>query len=140
MTAPAFDGGRVLAAILFEATMNREVGGVPSSAALWRRGIVPFLKLDRGLEPEADGVQLMKPIPELKGLLQRAKDLEIFGTKMRSLIRSASATGIEAVVAQQFHVAAQIARTGLLPILEPEVLLCADQRELAETMLHEALR
>jgi fructose-bisphosphate aldolase class I len=139
MTAPAFTGRRILAAILFEATMERELDSVPVPVALWRRGIVPFLKVDRGLEPEADGVQLMKPIPDLYMLLQRAKELGVFGTKARSLIRSASATGIRAVVAQQFDIAAQIARRGLLPILEPEVSLQADDRLAAETMLHDAL-
>lgn len=139
MTAPAFTGRRILAAILFEATMDGQADGAPVPEALWRRGIVPLLKVDQGLAPEADGVQLMKPIRDLDPLLQRAKQLGVFGTKMRSLIKGASITGIRAIVAQQFQLGAQIAHRELLPILEPEVSLDASDRASAETMLHDAL-
>ena len=140
ITAPSFTGARILAAILFERTMDGEADGVPVPTALWNRGVVPMLKMDKGLEDEADGVQLMKPIPGLDPLLARAKSLGVFGTKMRSVVKSASATGIAAIVAQQFEIAAQIAGHGLMPILEPEVSLKSPDRAAAETMLHDALR
>ncbi|WP_242096931.1 fructose bisphosphate aldolase [Sphingomonas sp. CROZ-RG-20F-R02-07] len=140
ITAPSFTGARILAAILFERTMDGEADGVPVPTALWNRGVVPMLKMDKGLEDEADGVQLMKPIPGLDPLLARAKSLGVFGTKMRSVVKSASATGIAAIVAQQFEIAAQIAGHGLMPILEPEVSLKSPDRAAAETMLHDELR
>ena len=122
MTAPAFTGARIVAAILFEATMDGEVRGKPVPAFLWQeRGVVPFLKVDKGLEAEKDGVSLMKPMPALDPLLARAVKLGIFGTKMRSVVNLPSKDGIAAIVAQQFDVGAQIARHGLMPILEPEV-------------------
>jgi fructose-bisphosphate aldolase class I len=122
MTAPAFTEAKVIAAILFEGTMDGEVRGKPTPAFLWEeRDVIPFVKVDKGLEPEQDGVQLMRPMPELEVLLTRAVKLGVFGTKMRSVINLPSKDGIIAVVAQQFEVAAQIAETGLTPIIEPEV-------------------
>src|SRR5438067_10160144 len=122
MTAPAFTGEKVIATILFEGTMDGEVRGKPTPSFLWEdREVVPFVKVDKGLEQEKDGVQLMRPMPELDALLTRAVKLGVFGTKMRSVINLASKDGIAAVVAQQFEVAAQIARQGLMPIIEPEV-------------------
>lgn len=140
VTAPSFNGARVLAAILFERTMDGQADGVPVPTALWNRGVVPFLKMDKGLEDEADGVQLMKPLPGLDDLLARAKGLGVFGTKMRSVVKGVSKTGIAAVAAQQFDVAAQILGHGLMPILEPEVSLKMDGRAEAETILHDELR
>ena len=122
VTAPAFSGAKVIAAILFEATMDGEVKGRPTPAYLWEdRRVVPFVKVDKGLEAERDGVSLMRPMPELDTLLARAVKLGVFGTKMRSVINLASKAGIAAVVAQQFEVAARIASHGLMPIIEPEV-------------------
>src|ERR1700732_737 len=122
MTAPAFTGTKVIATILFEGTMDGEVQGKPTPAFLWEeRGVIPFVKVDKGLEAEKDGVQLMRPMPELDALLTRAVKLGVFGTKMRSVINLASKEGIAAVVSQQFAVAAQIAGHGLMPIIEPEV-------------------
>ena len=135
ITAPSFTGEKVLAAILFEKTMDGEADGVAVPTALWRRGVVPFLKIDKGLEDEADGVQLMKPMPGLDALLARAKGLGVFGTKERSTIRLASASGIAAIVAQQFEVARQVIAAGLMPILEPEVLIKSDERAAAEAIL-----
>src|SRR3984957_5165255 len=121
MSAPAFTGAKVIAAILFEATMDGQAQGKPVPAFLWEeRGVVPFLKVDKGLEAEADGVSLMKPIPGLDALLARAVKLGIFGTKMRSTINLPSESGIAAIAKQQFEVGAQISRHGLVPILEPE--------------------
>ena len=121
MTSPAFTGAKVIAAILFERTMDGEAQGKPVPAFLWEdRGVVPFLKVDKGLEAEKDGVPLMKPMPGLDALLDRAVKLGVFGTKMRSVINLASKTGIAAIVAQQFEVAAQISAHGLMPIIEPE--------------------
>ena len=136
MTAPAFTGAKVIAAILFEGTMDGEVRGKPTPAFLWEeRGVVPFVKVDKGLEPENDGVQLMRPMPELDALLTRAVKLGVFGTKMRSVINLASKDGIAAVVAQQFEVAAQIAGHGLMPIIEPEVSIKSPDKAGAEAIL-----
>ena len=139
ITAPSFTGRRILAAILFERTMDGEADGVPVPTALWQRGVVPFLKMDKGLEDEADGVQLMKPLPGLDALLDRAKGLGVFGTKMRSVVKGASPSGIAAIVRQQFAVAAQISDHGLMPILEPEISLKAADRAAAEAILHDEL-
>lgn len=136
MTAPAFTGERILGAILFENTMAREVEGRSTSAYLWEvKHVVPFLKVDKGLADEANGVQMMKPMPALAELLERANAHGIFGTKMRSVIKQANAQGIAAVVDQQFEVGRQIVAAGLVPIIEPEVdIHCADKAE-AETLL-----
>lgn len=136
MTAPAFTGERILGAILFENTMDREVEGRSTSAYLWEvKHVVPFLKVDKGLADEANGVQMMKPMPALAELLERANAQGIFGTKMRSVIKQANAQGIAAVVDQQFEVGRQIVAAGLVPIIEPEVdIHCADKAE-AETLL-----
>lgn len=140
MTAPAFHGNKIIAAILFEATMNGKVRGKPIPTFLWEdRGIVPFLKVDKGLEVEKDGVSLMKPIPGLDDTLERAVRLGIFGTKMRSTIHLASRSGIAAVVVQQCEIAAQIAAKGLLPILEPEILIGSPDKAGAEQLLLEEL-
>ncbi len=136
MTAPAFTGAKVIAAILFEGTMDGEVRGRPTPTFLWQeRGVVPFVKVDKGLEPEKDGVQLMRPTPELGALLTRAVRLGVFGTKMRSVINLPSQDGIAAVVAQQFDVAAQIAGYGLIPIIEPEVSIRSPNKAAAEAIL-----
>ena len=136
MTAPAFTGAKVIAAILFEGTMDGEVRGKPVPAFLWEeRGVIPFVKIDKGLEAENDGVQLMRPMPELDALLKRAVKLGVFGTKMRSVINLASKDGIAAIVAQQFEVAAQIAEHGLMPIIEPEVSIKSPGKAGAEAIL-----
>jgi fructose-bisphosphate aldolase class I len=136
MTSPAFRGDKVIGAILFQATMDGQAKDKPVPAFLWEdRGIVPFLKVDKGLEAEKDGVQLMKPIPDLDALLARAVKLGIFGTKMRSVIKLASKEGISAIVAQQFELGAQIAKHGLIPILEPEVSIKSPQKSDAEAIL-----
>ena len=136
MTAPSFTGDKVIGAILFEKTMDGEAEGQPVPTYLWeQRGVVPFLKVDKGLEPEQDGVQLMKAIPGLNSLLERAVGLGIFGTKMRSVINLASRSGIAAIVEQQFALAEQIAAHGLVPILEPEALIKSAEREAAEDIL-----
>ncbi len=140
MTAPAFTGERVLGAILFEGTMDGEAQGRPVPAFLWReRGVVPFLKVDKGLEAEKDGVSLMRPMPGLDELLARAVRLGIFGTKMRSVISLASREGIAAIVAQQFEVAARIAGHGLVPIIEPEVSIKSPDKAGAEAILRDEL-
>lgn len=140
MSSPAFTGDKVIAAILFERTMDGQAQGKPVPSYLWEdRGVVPFLKVDKGLETEADGVSLMKPIPGLDPLLDRAVGLGVFGTKMRSTINLASKTGIDAIVAQQFEIAEQIARHGLVPILEPEVLIKSPDKPAAEALLLEQL-
>jgi fructose-bisphosphate aldolase class I len=140
MTAPAFTGDKVIGAILFEGTMDGAARGKPVPAFLWgERGVVPFLKVDKGLEADKDGVRLMKPIPGLGALLERAVKLGIFGTKMRSVINLASKEGIAAIVRQQFEVAADIAEHGLMPILEPEVLITSPAKAAAETILREEL-
>jgi fructose-bisphosphate aldolase, class I len=136
MTAPAFTSAKIIAAILFEATMDGEAQGRPVPAFLWEeRGVVPFLKVDKGLDAENDGVSLMKPIPGLDGLLARAVKLGIFGTKMRSVISLPSKAGIAAVVAQQFDLGAQIAGHGLMPIIEPEVSIKSPDKRGAEAIL-----
>ena len=136
ITAPAFTGAKVIATILFEATMDGQARERPVPAFLWEeRGVVPFLKVDKGLEAEADGVSLMKPMPALDALLTRAVKLGIFGTKMRSVINLPSKQGIAAVVMQQFDVAAQIAGHGLMPIIEPEVSIKSPDKAGAETIL-----
>jgi fructose-bisphosphate aldolase class I len=141
VTAPSFNGNKVIAAILFEKTMDGEAHGQPVSAYLWKeRGVVPFLKVDKGLEAEKDGVQLMKPIPGLDDLLARAAKLNMFGTKMRSVINLASESGIAAIAEQQFAFAEQIAAHGLVPILEPEALLKSQEREAAEEILFRELK
>jgi fructose-bisphosphate aldolase class I len=140
MTAPAFTGAKVIAAILFEGTMDGQAREKPVPTFLWKeRGVVPFLKVDKGLEAEHDGACLMKPIPALDALLARAVKLGIFGTKMRSLINLPSKDGIAAVVAQQFDVAAQIAKHGLMPIIEPEVSIKSPDKVGAEAILLEEL-
>ena len=136
MTAPAFTGAKVIAAILFEGTMDGQVQEKPVPAFLWEeRGIIPFLKVDKGLEAENDGVSLMKPMPALDALLVRAVSLGVFGTKMRSVINLPSKAGIAAVVSQQFDVAAQIAGHGLMPIIEPEVSIKSPDKAGAEAIL-----
>ena len=136
MTAPAFTGAKVIAAILFEGTMDGQALEKPVPTYLWDdRGIVPFLKVDKGLEAEHDGVSLMKPIPGLDALLGRAVKLGVFGTKMRSMINQPSKPGITAVVRQQFDVAAQIAGHGLMPIIEPEVSIKSPDKAATEAIL-----
>jgi fructose-bisphosphate aldolase class I len=136
MTAPAFTGAKVIAAILFEGTMDGEVRGKSTPAYLWKeRSVVPFVKVDKGLQPEKDGVQLMRPMPELDGLLTRAVKLGVFGTKMRSVVNLPSKEGIAAIVAQQFDIAGQIAKHGLMPIVEPEVLIKSPDKPGAEAIL-----
>ncbi|MFM8648540.1 MAG: fructose bisphosphate aldolase [Actinomycetota bacterium] len=138
--SPAFDGRRVLGAILFEGTMDREIDGVDTAQFLWeRKQVVPFLKVDKGLVDEADGVQIMKPMPELEALLARGRDKGIFGTKMRSVIKSANASGIESVVAQQFAVGRQILAAGLVPIIEPEVDINSPTKGEAEVILKKSI-
>jgi fructose-bisphosphate aldolase class I len=139
-TSPAFDGSRILAAILFEQTMERDVAGVPTAQYLWEeKNVVPFLKVDKGLAAEQDDVQLMKPIDTLDDLLERAQRHQIFGTKMRSVIKDANETGISAIVDQQFEYAGRILAAGLVPILEPEVSISSPHKEQAETLLHDAI-
>lgn len=142
MTCDCFDSERVLGAILFEDTMDREVNGKPTANYLWEdKNIVPFLKVDKGLAEQMDGVQVMKPITNLDTLLDKAKTYPIFGTKMRSVIHSASASGIEKVVQQQFDVAKQILSKGLMPIVEPEVnIQSADKAESEAILKAEILR
>jgi fructose-bisphosphate aldolase class I len=140
ITSPSFNGDRILAAILFEGTMDRDIEGHPSADYLWNtKRVVPFLKVDKGLVAEADGVQLMKPIPDLAALLKRASAKRIFGTKMRSVINQANAVGIKAVVRQQFEVADQILMAGLMPIIEPEVDIHCPDKQGAEALLKSAL-
>jgi fructose-bisphosphate aldolase class I len=139
ITSPSFTGDKVIGAILFEKTMDGEAGGEPVPHALWKRGVVPFLKVDKGLEDESDGVRLMKPIPDLDQLLERAAKAGVFGTKMRSVIDRASRSGIAAIVSQQFEVAEQIARHGLVPMIEPEVSIRIPDREEAEAILLDEL-
>jgi fructose-bisphosphate aldolase class I len=136
ISAPAFTGDKVIGAILFERTMDGEALGKKVPSFLWEeRGVVPFLKVDKGLEAERDGVSLMKPMPELDALLERAVKLGVFGTKMRSVINLPSKEGIAAVVAQQFEVAGQIAAHGLVPIVEPEVSIKSPDKAGAEAIL-----
>ena len=134
--SPAFTGDRVVGAILFEKTMDRDIDGTPTATYLWeKRGVVPFLKIDKGLEDEADGARLMKPITGLDALLNRATAAGIFGTKMRSVIDAASPSGIAANVAQQFDVARKVLAHGLIPIIEPEVTISINDKAEAEKIL-----
>jgi len=135
ITAPSFGSGKVIGAILFERTMDGTVAGKPTPQALIDQGVVPFIKIDKGLEDEANGVQLMKPMPELDPLLARAKGLGVFGTKERSVINLANAEGIAAVVAQQFDVARQVLAHGMVPIIEPEVNIKSPERDAADRIL-----
>jgi fructose-bisphosphate aldolase class I len=140
ITSPIFSGDRILAAILFEGTMDRDIEGQPSADYLWNvKRIVPFLKVDKGLLEEKDGVQLMKPIPGLDALLAKAVAKRIFGTKERSFIKQANPAGIKAIVAQQFEMAAQILAAGLVPIVEPEVDIHCPEKAKAEGLLKAAL-
>lgn len=140
MTSPVFTGDRILATILFEMTMDRQVEGMGTAEYLWeRKRIVPILKIDKGLTPETDGVRTMKPIPDLDATLTRALSHGVFGTKMRSVIRLADPAGIGAVVAQQFGVALQVLAHGLVPIIEPEIDIHSPEKAAAEDMLRSAL-
>jgi fructose-bisphosphate aldolase class I len=140
ITSPSFTGTRILAAILFEGTMDRSIEGQPTADYLWNvKRIVPFLKVDKGLADEKDGVHLMKPMPQLTALLSKANAKHIFGTKMRSVINEANPAGIQAVVNQQFEVAGQIIAAGLMPIVEPEVDIHCPEKAKAETLLKETL-
>ncbi|UUL83290.1 fructose bisphosphate aldolase [Sphingomonas qomolangmaensis] len=139
ITSPAFSGDKVIGAILFERTMDGMVDGKPAPQALIERGVVPFLKIDKGLEDEANGVQLLKPMRGLDALLARARDLGVFGTKERSVVHLANAAGIDAVVAQQIAVAQQVLAAGLMPILEPEVNIKSAEREAADVLLRDSL-
>ena len=140
ITSPSFRGDRILGAILFEDTMDREIGGQPTATYLWeKKQVVPFLKVDKGLADEKDGVQVMKPIPKLDDLLKRARANGIFGTKMRSVIKLANPAGIKAVVDQQFELGRRIVAAGLVPIIEPEVDIKSPQKAEAEKLLKAAL-
>ena len=139
ISSPCFGNGKVLGAILFERTMDGTVGGKPTPQALIERGIVPFIKIDKGLEAEENGVQLMKPMPELDALLQRAKSLGVFGTKERSVINAANPAGIAVAVAQQFQVAKQVLGAGLVPIIEPEVNIKSADRAESDDLLLSAI-
>ena len=140
IASPSFSGDRVMGAILFEDTMERQIEGRGSAAHLWEvEEVVPFLKVDKGLEAESDGARLMKPIPGLDELLDRAKEHGVFGTKMRSVIERADPRGVEANAAQQFELGEQIRAAGLLPILEPEVDIHSPQKAEAESLLKEAI-
>lgn len=139
ITSPAFTGDKVIGAILFERTMDGKIGERSVPAALIARGVVPFLKIDKGLEDEADGVQLMKPIPGLDALLDRAKALGVFGTKERSVINLADRAGIAAIVAQQFAVGAQVLAKGMMPILEPEINIKSAERPECDRILREEI-
>jgi len=141
ITSPSFTGARILAAILFEGTMDRDIEGQPTADYLWNvKRIVPFLKVDKGLADEKDGVHVMKPMPQLSALLTRANAKHIFGTKMRSVINEANAAGIQAVVNQQFEVAEQIIAAGLMPIVEPEVDIHCPEKARAEELLKKSHR
>jgi fructose-bisphosphate aldolase class I len=136
ITSPSFGGDRILAAILFEMTMDRDIEGVPTATYLWEtKNVVPILKVDKGLADEEDGVQVMKPMPELDDLLARGRDKGIFGTKMRSVINSANADGIARIVDQQFEIGTRILDAGLVPIIEPEVNINAPDKAEAEDLL-----
>ena len=140
MTSPAFNGDRILGAILFENTMDREVEGQATAEYLWNvKNVVPFLKVDKGLAPEQQGAQIMNPMPGLDALLDKAKAAGIFGTKMRSVIKQANADGVNAVVAQQFDIGRQIVAKGLVPIIEPEVDIHCPDKAGAEDLLHAAI-
>lgn len=135
ITSPCFTGEKVIGAILFERTMDGTVDGKPTPAALIERGVVPFIKIDKGLEDEANGVQLMKPMPDLDALLAKAKALGVFGTKERSVINLANQAGIAAIVAQQFDVAQQVLAGGLVPMIEPEINIKSPERDAADRIL-----
>jgi len=140
VTSPAFSGERILGAILFENTLDREIAGKSSASFLWEeKNVVPFLKVDKGLADEEDGVQIMKPMPELDALLAKAKAQGVFGTKMRSTINSANPEGIKRVVAQQFEIGRRICAAGLVPIIEPEVNINAADKAEAEAILRDEL-
>ncbi len=139
--SPAFTGDKIVGAILFEMTMDREIDGTPTATYLWEtRSVVPFLKVDKGLADEADGVKLMKPMPDLDALLEKAVSKGIFGTKMRSVIDAASPSGIAAVVAQQFEIGKRILGHGLVPIIEPEVTISIADKAAAENILLEEIK
>jgi fructose-bisphosphate aldolase class I len=140
ITSPGFNGDRVLGAILFENTMDRQIDGRDSAEYLWNvKRVVPFLKVDKGLAPEVDGVQIMKPIPDLDALLARAAHKRVFGTKMRSVIRLSDDAGVKSVVDQQFDIARQILAVGLVPIIEPEIDIHSPQKAEAEALLRAAI-
>jgi fructose-bisphosphate aldolase class I len=140
ITSPAFNGDRVMGAILFEMTMDREIEGIGSAQYLWeKKGVVPFLKVDKGLADEENGAQVMKPMPDLDSLLSRAAEKGVFGTKMRSVIKEADAAGVKAVVDQQFEVGRQILAAGLVPIIEPEVDINSTTKAEAEALLKDAI-
>ncbi|MES2664924.1 MAG: fructose bisphosphate aldolase [Pseudomonadota bacterium] len=140
MQSPGFSGDKVVGAILFEQTMDRTVDGLPTATYLWdKRHVVPFLKIDKGLEAEVDGCQLMKPMPDLDALLARAKAAGVYGTKERSVIGAANVRGIQAIVDQQFAIGAQVASHGMMPILEPEVTISIADKPEAEALLQAAL-
>ncbi|MGZ8334829.1 MAG: fructose bisphosphate aldolase [Allosphingosinicella sp.] len=139
ITSPAFSGDKVLGAILFERTMDGMIDGKPVPQVLQERGVLPFIKIDKGLEEEKDGVQLMKPMPDLDALLHRARDLGVFGTKERSVINLANREGIAEIVAQQFDVARQVLAAGLVPIIEPEVNIKSPERAEADEILRDEL-
>jgi len=140
ITSPAFNGDRILGAILFENTMDRDIEGQPTARYLWNvKHVVPFLKVDKGLADVKDGAQVMKPMPGLAGLLERARENGVFGTKMRSVIKEANRAGIDAVVRQQFEIGRQIVAAGLVPIIEPEVDIKCPNKAAAEDLLHAAI-
>jgi fructose-bisphosphate aldolase class I len=140
ITSHGFNGERIIGAILFENTMDRDINGQPTANYLWNvKGVVPFLKMDKGLDAEKQGVQLMKPISALAALLEKAKSKRIFGTKMRSVIKQANAAGIRDIVNQQFELAAQIIASGLMPIVEPEVDIHCPEKAKAEGLLKAAI-
>jgi fructose-bisphosphate aldolase class I len=137
--SPAFNGDRILGAILFEKTMDREIDGLDTGDYLWKKNVVPLLKIDKGLEAEADGVQLMKPMPGLDELLERGVGKNMFGTKERSVIKLANPKGVQAIADQQFEVGNQVLRHGLVPILEPEIDIHSPEKAQAEALLKQAL-
>jgi fructose-bisphosphate aldolase class I len=137
--SPVFNGDRILGAILFEMTMDREIDGLDTGDYLWKKNIVPLLKIDKGLEAEADGVQLMKPMPGLDELLERGVGKNMFGTKERSVIKLANPNGVQAIADQQFEVGNQVLRHGLVPILEPEIDIHSPEKAQAEALLKQAL-
>ena len=140
MTSPAFNGDRIMGAILFENTMDRKVEGRDTADYLWEvKRVVPFLKVDKGLAEEQDGAQVMKPMPGLDELLQKARQKHVFGTKMRSVIKTANAAGVEAVVAQQFEIGVRIVEAGLVPIIEPEVDINSPEKAATEGLLKNAI-
>ncbi len=139
ITSPSFGSGKVIGAILFERTMDGTVDGKPTPQALIDQGVVPFIKIDKGLEAEENGVQVMKPMPDLDGLLERARSLGVFGTKERSVINAANAAGIAVLVAQQFQVAKQVLAHGMMPIIEPEVNIKSADRAQSDELLLTAI-